>query len=93
MYKILYTNEAKTSVEKLSIKKKRQIKEAVEHIAEDPNIGKHLIHELKGLSSYHSGTGRIIYRIYRQEIVVLILTIGHRKNVYKNIKRTKPRRF
>ena len=32
MYKILYTKEAKTAIEKLSLKKKRQIKEAVERI-------------------------------------------------------------
>ena len=83
MYKILYTKEAKTSIGKLSAKKKRQIKEAVERIAANPGIGKHLTRELKGLSSFRSGTHRIIYRIYHKEILVLILTVGHRKDIYK----------
>lgn len=83
MYKILYAKEAKTFIDKLSLKNKRQIKEAVERIAQNPEIGKHLTHELKSLLSYRSGTYRIIYRIYHKEILVLILTIGHRKDIYK----------
>lgn len=87
MYKILYAKEAKTSIDKLSLKNKRQIKEAVERIAQNPEIGKHLTHELKSLLSYRSGTYRIIYRIYHKEILVLILTIGHRKDIYKQTSR------
>ena len=83
MYSILYAKEAKKSIEKLTIKKKRQIKDAIERIANNPEIGKRLTHELKGLLSYRSGTYRIIYRIHHKEITVLILTIGHRKNIYK----------
>ncbi len=89
MYSILYTKEAKTAIEKLSIKKKRQIKDAIERIASAPNIGKHLTHELKGLISYRSGTYRIIYRIDHKKITIIILAIGHRKNIYKEI----PRKF
>ena len=81
MYSILYAKEAKKSIEKLTLKKKRQIKEAIERIAENPEIGKHLTQELKGLLSYRSGTYRIIYRIHHKEITVLILTIGHRKKL------------
>jgi len=84
MYKLLYTKEAKASISKLPVKKKRQIKKAVERIADNPEIGKRLTHELKGLSSYRSGTYRIIYRVYHKEILVLILTVGHRKNIYKH---------
>jgi len=83
MYKICYTKEAKTNIDRLSFKKKRQIKTAIERVAENPEIGKHLAHELKGLLSYRQGDYRIIYRIYHKEILVLILTIGHRKDIYK----------
>ena len=84
MYKILYAKEAKTTIDKLVPKKKRQIKDAIERIAECPEIGKRLTYELKGLLSYRSGTHRIIYRVYHKEVMVLILTIGHRKNIYKH---------
>ncbi|GAH77859.1 unnamed protein product [marine sediment metagenome] len=39
MFKILYTKEAKTAIEKLPIKKKRQVKKAIERITENPEIG------------------------------------------------------
>jgi mRNA interferase RelE/StbE len=83
MYKILYTKEAKTAIDKLPQKQKLQIKEAIERIAENPDTGKRLIHELKGLSSFRSGDYRIIYRIHHAEILVIILTLGHRKDIYK----------
>ena len=86
MYKIAYTREAKRKIDRLSIKRKRQIKEAIERIAQNPDIGKRLTHELSGLLSYRSGDYRIIYRIYHKEILILILTIGHRKDIYKKIK-------
>lgn len=87
MYRILYTKEAKTAIDKFSLKKKRQIKSAIERVASNPEIGKLLTHELKGLLSYRSGTYRIIYRIYHKEILVLILTIGDRREVYKQTSR------
>lgn len=87
MYKIAYTKEAKQRIDRLSIKKKRQIKEAVERIAQNPDIGKPLTYELSGLFSYRSGDYRIIYRIYHKEILVIILTIGHRKDIYKKLRR------
>jgi mRNA interferase RelE/StbE len=87
MHEIAYTREAKDRIEKLDIKKKRQIKEAIERIAQDPNIGKRLLHEFSGLLSYRSGDYRIIYRIYHDKVLVLILTIGHRKDIYKQLSR------
>ena len=87
MYEILYSREAKVAIGKLARKEKQQIKTAIERIAENPEIGKRLTHELKGLLSYRSGVYRIIYRIQQQEMVILLLTIGHRKNVYQQATR------
>ena len=64
---------------------KEQLKKLISKIIQNPEIGKRLTHELKGLLSYRSGDYRIIYRIHHKEITVLILTIGDRKNIYKQI--------
>ena len=88
MYRLLYTKEAKTAIDRLSIKPKRQIKDAVERIAADPDIGKRLTQELKGLLSYRSGDYRLIYRISQEEI--LVLAVGHRKDVYRRTSRKLP---
>ena len=87
MYKIAYTSEAKEAIGKLSLKKKRQIKEAIERIAQKPDIGKRLSHELSGLRSHRSGDYRIIYRIYHDQILIVILAIGYRKDIYKKVVR------
>ena len=83
MFKVFYTKEAKTAIDKLPAKKKHQIRDAVERLAENPETGKHLTGELKGLLSYRSGDYRIIYRIQHKEIIVVILTVGHRKDIYQ----------
>ena len=87
MYRLLYTEEAKKNIEKLPEKKKRQIKDSVLRIAANPESGKRLSGDLKGLYSYRSGDYRIIYRVIHNEIIVLVLTVGHRQDVYNRLSR------
>ena len=87
MYKLFYTEEARKQIAKLDERLKGQIKHAVEEIAKDPLLGKPLTRELKGRFSWRAGDSRIIYRVYRSEVMVLILTIGHRRDVYEKILR------
>jgi mRNA interferase RelE/StbE len=87
MYNIFYTEEARSVIDRLTPKKQRQIKDAVERIAQNPSLGKHLIQELADMWSYRSGDFRIIYRVEHRQLVVIILTVGHRKDIYKKINR------
>ena len=89
MYRLFYTAEAKKQIAKLDERLKVKIKEALEQIAENPLRGKVLSQELKGRFSYRVGDYRIIYRVYHQEITILVLTIGHRRDVYIRIMRKK----
>ena len=51
---------------------------------EDPRQrGKALVGELKGLWRYRVGDYRIIARIEAGRMVVLILALGHRREVYR----------
>ena len=85
MYSLVYTKEARDNIDELPLKKKRQIKDAVERLAADPGTGKSLTHDLKGLYSYRSGDFRIIYRIFREKLTILVITIGNRKDVYEKL--------
>lgn len=53
---------------------------ATEH---DPRrFGKGLSYDKHGLWGYRIGNYRIICRIEEEELTVLVLTAGHRKNIY-----------
>lgn len=47
------------------------------------NKGKALIGDKKGLWRYRIGDYRLICEINDEEIIIIVLNIGHRKNVYK----------
>ena len=51
--------------------------------AEDPRrFGKALLGDFKGLWRYRVGDFRIVARILDDRFIVLIVTIGHRREVY-----------
>lgn len=51
--------------------------------AEPHRVGKPLHGPLAGLHSARRGQFRVIYRIDDAEVVVLIITIDHRRDVYR----------
>lgn len=52
-------------------------------LAQNPHQGKPLKGELKGRYSYRVGTYRIIYLIEYNQLVILVIDIGHRREVYR----------
>lgn len=93
MFNLLYTEETKSFIEKLPVKKKRQIKDAVERLAAEPAIGKRLTHELSGLWSYRCGDYRIIYRVEHQRVLIIVLAVGHRRDIYQTLSRRAKKGF
>jgi len=52
-------------------------------LAKDPMKGERLKGNWKGLWRLREGDYRIIYAVVNDELVILILRIGHRRDVYK----------
>jgi mRNA interferase RelE/StbE len=51
--------------------------------AQDPRrFGHSLSGDLKGLWRYHVGDHRIVAKIEDDRLIVLVLTVGHRREVY-----------
>lgn len=48
----------------------------------NPDIGKQLTGTLKGLRSLRIGDYRVIYKKEIENLIILILAVGHRKNIY-----------
>ena len=49
----------------------------------NPFLGKPLKDRLKGKYSLRVGVYRIIYSIEKQELIIYILDIGHRREIYR----------
>ena len=56
---------------------------AFQAIAQYPNDGKPLHGELKGLRSYRLGSYRILYEVRRGKMLVVVIDLGHRREIYK----------
>lgn len=81
-YRILYTEEAARRIRKLDKVVKERIAKAIVRLSENPDLGKRLTGLLSDRWSYRVGDWRILYKVRKNELVVLILTVGHRSDVY-----------
>jgi len=89
VYRLFYTDEAKKQISKFDGRLKEKIRVAAEEIQANPTVGKPLTRELRDRFSYRVSDYRIVYRVYQTEIVVLILAVGHRRDIYEKQKRKK----
>lgn len=61
---------------------RRRIREALRTIAEDPTVGKPLVHDLMGLRSFRLGKTRIVHAIGEGGSIDIV-TIGPRRRIYE----------
>ena len=83
MYSLVFTEVAKKQLEKLDSRLKGQVEKGLHRISQNPKLGKPLRGELKGIWSERVATFRVLYKIYDHRVEVLILTVEHRKKVYR----------
>ncbi len=60
-----------------------QIARAIDRIAFHPELGEFLKGEWKGYRKYRAGNYRIIYRTEHSRLLIYIITIDDRKDVYR----------
>lgn len=84
-YKIIFSEPAEKSFAKLDKPVKQRISNFLEErVVPNPNLLKQSLHgNKKGLWKYRVGDYRIICDIQDQELIVLIIDIGHRSEIYK----------
>ena len=80
MYKILFSKAAAKDIDK---KNKPHIFAALFELRKDPYSGKKLKGKFQDCYSLRVGFYRIIYKIYKKELNILIIRIGHRQGIYK----------
>jgi len=81
LFKVLMHHKAAKALQKLDAPDKVRIKEALKELAGNPwKVGKQL--KLSDFWSLRIGDYRAIYEIDREKNQVVVIFIGHRKNVY-----------
>ena len=82
MYEIKFRKKALNFFNKLDKPIQEQIGNKIEKLKKDPFLGKPLVGNLSGLFSLRINKYRIIYHPKKEELIILVLDIGHRKNIY-----------
>lgn len=86
MYEIQITRQAQKSFTKILKADKKlatRIANAIERIAENPDQGIALKGELSGVYKYRVGSYRILYQVKRSKLIVTIIDLGSRKDIYR----------
>ncbi|KKW38411.1 hypothetical protein A2454_05715 [Candidatus Peribacteria bacterium RIFOXYC2_FULL_55_14] len=83
MYTIELTKKAEKSLESLRKRDQQRVMAGIESLREDPFIGKKLQGPLEGLRSLRVWPFRIIYSVNKKVVMVTVVAIGNRKDVYK----------
>ena len=85
-WKIRFTNRAARALRKLDPELRRRVRAAIDALRDEPERGKPLQLTLKGLRSWRTGDFRIVYRIDRGRIEILVIALGHRRDVYARLR-------
>jgi mRNA interferase RelE/StbE len=82
MYELIYSPEALKQLEKLENDTKERILVALERLRIRPESCD--IKKLVGMRGYRFRVGdyRIIFDMEKEKLIILVLKIGHRKNIY-----------
>ena len=82
MHEVIIEPPAERFIKQLSKEEQKKILDYIERLGENSRLGKELVGKLQGFRSLRVDTYRIIYKIEGLKLLVLVLRIGHRKNIY-----------
>jgi mRNA interferase RelE/StbE len=86
---LLYAREAAKIIRALPAKERARLAPLLEKLVDDPLPGKQLTGPLSDLRSLRIGKYRVIFSHLPVERRVVVLALGHRKDIYKKARRKK----
>ncbi|MBN2152320.1 MAG: type II toxin-antitoxin system RelE/ParE family toxin [Candidatus Lokiarchaeota archaeon] len=83
MYKVVFTAKARRQIIELPRLVAKRIAVKIEELAADPSAQD--IKKLAGMDLYRLRVGdyRVIFDLKHEELLIVILNLGHRKEIYK----------
>ncbi|MDP2821957.1 MAG: type II toxin-antitoxin system RelE/ParE family toxin [Sulfuritalea sp.] len=82
-YSISIKQSAAKTLEKIGREDRLRIINAIDQIKTNPAAGSVLKGEFSGLRRIRVGNYRVVYEAQDQRMVVLVIRIGHRREVYR----------
>lgn len=85
-YKLELTRQAESVLERIARREPelyKRVAQVLDDLKRDPFQGKPLKGQLKGRYSYRVGAYRIIYTVFRNQLLVVVIDIGHRRDIYR----------
>jgi len=86
IWSVSYTESAARSIRRLDPQVRERVRAAIEALRSDPLRGKPLQFTLRGLRCWRTGDWRILYRVVEDRIEVLVIAVGHRRDVYDRLR-------
>ncbi len=83
--RVSYTRSAAKAIRSLDPQVRAKVHAAIERLMEDPTRGKPLQLTLRGLRSWRTGDWRIVYRATQEKLEILVIAVGHRRDVYDRL--------
>lgn len=91
MYSIFYSTAVKKDIKSLSKKVQEVIFSCFKELEQNPKVAKKLQGEFSNYYSYafviDKTDYRIIYTVRDKELIIVVVMIGSRENIYKKLKR------
>jgi len=83
MYKIVLESQAKRFFKKIDRLSQERISRKMEKLKMNPRLGIPLLGNFRGLWKLRIGEYRFIYKIDNNNLVIVGVNMGNRKNIYK----------
>ena len=80
---VRYTKTAAKAILRLDPTVRTRVRAAIDTLRDDPYRGKPLQLTLQGLFSWRTGDWRIVYRVKDEHLLVFVVRVGNRGDVYR----------
>ena len=85
-YHVTYASAAARALRRLDRPVQRRLVDAIDRLGDDPRPhGAKALQGGEGLLRIRVGDYRIIYAVQDDQLVVLVATLGHRREVYRDL--------
>lgn len=82
-YSVSIKQSAAKALEKVGREDRLRIIAAIDQLKDNPAAGGVLKGEFSGLRRIRIGSYRVVYEVQEQKLVILVIRIGHRREVYR----------